>query len=132
MLGRRDSIVTPLTPPALVAVLALGWALPLAWASLVLAAVTLVTLLFVALTRAPRATATPAHDTITAAACCLVGIGLVGLGYAAFALIGGGSLGGATRLGYPFLIATRLYLRGGLMLLLLSALVGIVPLLFER
>jgi hypothetical protein len=133
MTARRDSAPTPIAPLAIVGVLAIGWPLPLAWASLVLATVTLVALLVVTLTRAIRSTAAPAvNDTSTAAACCLVGIGLVGLGYAAFALTGGGSLGGATRLGYPFLIATRLYLRGGLILLLLCAVVGSVPLLFER
>jgi uncharacterized membrane protein YidH (DUF202 family) len=133
MTGRRGSALVPLTPLAMVLGLAFSWPLPLAWTSLALATIVLVTLLVASLTQARRA-ASPhvLNESITAAACCLAGIGLIALAYAAFALTTAGSFAGATRLVYPFLIATRLYLRGGLVLLLLCAVVGSVPLLFQR
>ena len=123
-----------LSPIAIVGVLALGWALPLAWTSVLVTTAAIGSLAGVSLwhaLRAPGGWAAFGH-TATAAACCLSGTGLIGLGYAAFALTHSGAFGPATRLGYPFLIGTRLYLRGGLGLLMLCGLVSVIPLLFRH
>lgn len=125
--------MTLLGPITIFGVLLLGWALPLAWTSLVVATGAIGTLTGVSLWHAPRASCRWAaiDQTATAAACCLSGTGLIALGYAAFALTHSGAFGPATRLGYPFLIGTRLYLRGGLGLLMLCGLVSVIPRLFR-
>src|SRR5262245_941061 len=130
----QQSAVTLALPIALVCVLAVIWMLPLAWPPLVAALVAIASLVsaYVWFVGEPLARPPAANHTSTAAMLCLSGIGLIALAYGGFALAHAEAFPALTRLGYPFLIATRLNLRGGLGLLLLCGLVSIVPLLFRR
>ena len=114
-------------------VLGVGWALPLVWLAWVATLAVLTGLAMRAL-HAPTRTfgsGTPAGPRrATAAACTLAIVGLIGLGYAAFALTHANAFGPVTRLGYPLLVATGLRLPGGLWMLLLCGLVSVIPLLF--
>jgi hypothetical protein len=71
-------------------------------------------------------------DVATAAACSIVLIGTIVLGYAAYALEHTGVFGALNRLAYPFLVATGLRVNGGACVLMLCALVSVVPLAFRE
>ncbi len=134
MKSLRDSDGGSWVPIATVGVLAVSWALPLAWPTLMMSAATLTALAGGVLWRSVRRSGWQAAigRTVTAASCCLAGIGLISVGYAAFALTHAGSFGPVTRLGYPFLVGTGLRLPGGACLLALCGLVSLVPLLFRN
>ena len=114
-------------------VLGVSWALPLVWLAWVPTLAVLTVLAMLAL-RAPARTVgsgTPAGPRrAAAAACTLALVGLIGLGYAVFALTHANAFGPLTRLGYPLLVATGLRLTGGLWMLLLCGVVSVIPLLF--
>ena len=115
-------------------VLALSWALPLTWSMVLMTAVALTVLAGATLWRAVRESGWRAAfgQTATAASCSLSSTGLIGLGYAAFALTHIGAFGPVSRLGYPFLVATGLRLPGGACLLMLCGVVSVIPLLFRE
>ena len=130
----QEFAATLFVPLASFAVLALSWALPLTWTSFLATTAAIGSLIGASAWFAlrPNDQRAPFAYTATAAALCLLATGLIGLGYAAVALTNTGAFGPATRLGYPLLIGTRLYLRGGLGLLMLCGLVCLVPLLFPQ
>jgi hypothetical protein len=119
------------TPMVMAAVLAVAWALPLAWWSIATTFAILTGAIAIVL-HATRSSgwrglvgAAPTH-----AAWCLWIIGAIGLAYATRAL--GNPTGDRfTRLGYPFLVQTGLALQGGELLLLLIAVVAAIPTVFS-
>jgi len=122
-----------LVPVAMVGVLGVGWAMPLGWPAWIATLASLITLAILALRAVRRDSGKTAPVERTAlAAGCLASVGLIELGYAAFALIEPGAFAPVRRLGYPFLVATGLRLPGGLCVLLLCALVSLIPVLFPE
>jgi hypothetical protein len=115
--------VSRLASFAIVGLLAVSWRLPLGKAAWTATAVVLAGLVGTSFKTAP-------DRTSALAAACLGGVGAIELGYAAFALVRTGAFGGASRLGYPLLVATGLRLPGGAVLLGLCALVSLIPALF--
>ena len=121
--------MTPLfVPIAMAFVLAVAWALPLAWWS-VGATFTMLTVLIALLVWPVR---TPGwrmrlSKTTLHAACCLWAIGALVNAYAARVLIGSARGDQLTRLGYPFLVGTGLALPDGGLILVLIVLVGVTP-----
>jgi hypothetical protein len=115
--------VSRLASFAIVAVLALGWRLPLGWAAWTATAIVLAGLLGAALKTAP-------DRTSALAAACIGGVAAIELGYAAIALMRPGAFEAVSRLGYPLLVATGLRLAGGAVLLGLCAAVSVIPVLF--
>ncbi len=117
-----------LVPIAMAAVLAVAWALPLAWWSVGSTAGMLTVL--IALAAWPTRTAgwwSLSRQPTTHAACCLWGIGAIGISYAVRALTSSVAGDHFTRLGYPFLVGTGLALPGGELLLVLVVLVSLTP-----
>jgi hypothetical protein len=122
-----------LAPMAMVGVLGAAWPLPLGWPAWIATLAALMALAIVALRAVKRDSGKTARVERTAlAAGCLASVGLIGLGYAAAALIEPGAFAPVRRLGYPFLVATGLRLPGGLCVLLLCALVSLIPVLFRE
>jgi len=115
--------VARLTSFAILGLLAVSWRLPLGKAAWTATAAILAGLVLTSLKTAP-------DRTSALAAACLGGVGAIELGYAAFALVRTGAFGGASRLGYPLIVATGLRLPGGAVLLGLCALVSLIPVLF--
>jgi hypothetical protein len=113
-------------PIAMAALVTLSLPLPLRWSTLGAAAFAFAVLVVIALRR------TRSSELGTAAALALAGVGVVVLGYAAYALVHAGVFGPVGRLGYPFLVATGLRLEGGAWLVMLTGLVGVAPLVFEK
>jgi len=122
--------VARLIPLAIVAMIAVSWALPLAWTSVLGAAIALAVL---AIASWRGVTGSPRNRALDAGACAAVSlVGCVSLGYAVYALVHPGAFGPITRLGYAFLVATGLRLEGAAWLLLLCGAVSALPLLFPE
>ena len=122
-----------LVPIAMTGVLGVSWALPLvwlAWVATLAALAGLAVLGLLAPARTFRSGTSAGVRRPAAAACALAIVGLIDLGYAAFALTHANAFGPLARLGYPLLVATGLRLSGGLWMLLLCLLVSVIPLLF--
>ena len=113
-------------PIAATLALAAAWMLPLAWTTVVVSACAFAVLAGIEIARSARSS----FRTATAAACCVSFVGLIGVGYAALALTNPDRFERASRLGYPFLIATGLRLPGGAGLLALCGFVSVIPALF--
>ena len=128
--GAARSTVVSVT---IVGVMGLGWALPLTWSMVAMIAAALAGLGVVALWRpiSEPAWRSAFGETTAVASCALLTTGLIGLGYAVFALTHVGAFGTVRRLGYPFLVATGLRLPGGACLLILCGIVSVIPLLFR-
>lgn len=115
-------------------VLAVAWALPLAWWS-VGATFAMLTVLIVLLVWSVRIPGWRMRlsETTTHAACCLWAIGAIVNAYAVRVLTGSAAGDQFTRLGYPFLVGTGLALPGGGLIVVLVVVVGVTPVvLFSR
>lgn len=128
---RRIFSTIELLPIATAGLLALTWPLPLRWWTVAATAGALAILTVASVRRALRGPDRPRTSAL-AAAFALATVGSIALGYAAFALVHVGAFGPAGRLGYPFLLATRLRLEGGAWLLALCGLVSVTPAMFRR
>jgi hypothetical protein len=117
-------------PIATVALVAVAWALPLAWWSAISSAALVTAALAFVIGRGPAGESqTIVRQSTTHAALCVWAINAIGIAYAVRALVGGGDR--FTRLGYPFLVTSGLTLAGGTLLLILVILVSLVPVFFR-
>lgn len=114
------------------AMLAVAWALPLAWWSVGSTFAILTVLIVIPSPARTTGRRTRLPHSTTHAACCLWVIGAIVNAYAARALTASASGDHFTRLGYPFLVGTGLALPGGELLLLLIVLVSLTPLVLRR
>jgi hypothetical protein len=113
-------------PLAMVAALAVAWALPFAWWAAISSAAFVTVAMVVVVVRARSVNSpTVVCESTMHAAVCVWAINAIAIAYAVGSLGSGGEQ--FTRLGYAFLVKTGLALPGGALLLILMILVSLVP-----